>query len=107
VKQLFKFIKIQYPRSAFVEFFERILVGGTPINSFVHSKACALLSILVYLNLLADDFMAPIATIEIYIYTDSKSNVKRITQIDIRSERNSQMKHSAQAGICIRQSTEN
>jgi hypothetical protein len=55
-------------------------VGGTPINSFVHSKACALLSILVYLNLLADDFMAPIATIEIYIYTDSKSNVKRITQ---------------------------
>jgi hypothetical protein len=43
------------------------LVSGTPINSFC-SEAHALLSVLVYLNLLADHFMAPISTIEIYIY---------------------------------------
>jgi hypothetical protein len=47
------------------------LVSGTPINSF-RSKAHALLSVLVYLNLLADHFMAPIATIEIHIYRQQK-----------------------------------
>jgi ribonuclease HI len=54
-------------------------VGGTPINSFC-SEACALLSVLVYLNLLADYFVAPIPTIEIHIYNDSESNIKRINQ---------------------------
>jgi ribonuclease HI len=54
-------------------------VSGTPINSF-RSEAHALLSVLVYLNLLVDYFMAPISTIEICIYTDSKSNVKQIIQ---------------------------
>jgi hypothetical protein len=54
-------------------------VGGTPINSF-HSEACVLLSVLVFLNLMADCFMAPIPTIKIYIYTDSESNIKRINQ---------------------------
>jgi hypothetical protein len=55
-------------------------VGGTPINSF-RSKACALLSTLVYLNLMADYFTAPILpTIKIYIYTDGESNIKRINQ---------------------------
>jgi hypothetical protein len=54
-------------------------VSGTPINSF-RSEACALLSVLVYLNLMADCFTAPIPTIEIYIYTDSESNIKRINQ---------------------------
>jgi hypothetical protein len=73
-------------------------VRRTPINSFC-SKACALLSVLVYLNLTADYFMAPIPTIEIYIYTNSR--------IDIGGNQNSQTKHSARAGICIRQSTEN
>jgi hypothetical protein len=34
----------------------------------------------VYLNLLADHFMAPISTIEICIYTDSKRNVQGIIQ---------------------------
>jgi hypothetical protein len=57
----------------------RGLVGRTPINSF-HSEACALLSVLVYLNLMADYFTAPIPTIKIYIYTDSESNIKRINQ---------------------------
>jgi hypothetical protein len=54
-------------------------ISGTQINSF-HSKAHALLSILVYLNLLADHFMAPVSTIEICIYTNSESNIKRIIQ---------------------------
>jgi ribonuclease HI len=54
-------------------------VSGTPIDSFC-SEACALLSVLVYLNLMADYFMAPIPTIEIYIYTNSESNIKRINQ---------------------------
>jgi ribonuclease HI len=54
-------------------------VSGTPIDSF-RSKAQALLSVLVYLNLLADYFMAPVSAIEICIYTDSESNVKRIIQ---------------------------
>jgi hypothetical protein len=42
-------------------------VSRTPINSF-----CALLSVLVYLNLMADYFKASIPT------TDSESNIKRI-----------------------------
>jgi hypothetical protein len=43
-------------------------VSGTPINS-LRSEACALLSVLVYLNLMADHFKAPIPTIKIiYIY---------------------------------------
>jgi ribonuclease HI len=54
-------------------------VSGTPINSF-RSEACALLSVLDYLNLMADYFTAPIPTIEIYIYTDSENNIKRINQ---------------------------
>jgi hypothetical protein len=54
-------------------------VSGTPINSF-RSEAHALLSVLVYLNLLADHFTAPISTIKICIYTDSESNVKWIIQ---------------------------
>jgi hypothetical protein len=54
-------------------------VRGTPINSF-RSEAHALLSVLVYLNLLADHFTAPISSIKICIYTDSESNVKRIVQ---------------------------
>jgi hypothetical protein len=54
-------------------------VPGTPINSFC-SEACALLSVLVYLNLMADHFTAPIPTIEIYIYSDIESNIKRINQ---------------------------
>jgi hypothetical protein len=48
-------------------------VSGTPINSLC-SEAHALLSVLVYLNLLADHFMSPISTIKICIYTDSESN---------------------------------
>jgi hypothetical protein len=48
-------------------------VSGTPINSF-RLEACALLSVLVYLNLMADYFTAPIPTIEIYIYTDSEAD---------------------------------
>jgi hypothetical protein len=54
-------------------------VSGTLINSF-RSKADALLSVLVYLNLLADHFMPSISTIKICIYTNSESNVKRIIQ---------------------------
>jgi ribonuclease HI len=54
-------------------------VSGTPIDSF-RSEAHALLSVLVYLNLLADYFMAPVSAIKICIYTDSESNVKRIIQ---------------------------
>jgi ribonuclease HI len=54
-------------------------VNGTPINSFC-SEAHALLSVLVYLNLLADYFLAPVSDIKICIYTDSESNVKRIIQ---------------------------
>jgi hypothetical protein len=52
-------------------------VSGTPIDSF-RSEAHALLSVLVYLNLLADHFQGPISTIKICIHMDSKSNVKRI-----------------------------
>jgi hypothetical protein len=54
-------------------------VSGTPIDSF-RSEAHALLSVLVYLNLLADYFSAPVSAIKICIYTDSESNVKRIIQ---------------------------
>jgi ribonuclease HI len=54
-------------------------VSGTPIDSF-RSEAQALLSVLVYLNLLADYFKAPVSTIKSGIYTDSESNVKRIIQ---------------------------
>jgi ribonuclease HI len=54
-------------------------VNGTPIDSF-RSEAHALLSVLVYLNLLADHFLAPVSDIKICIYTDSESNVKRIIQ---------------------------
>jgi hypothetical protein len=54
-------------------------VSGTPIDSF-RSKAHALLSVLVYLNLLADHFTAPVSAIKICIYTDSESNIKRIIQ---------------------------
>jgi ribonuclease HI len=54
-------------------------VSGTPINSF-RSEACALFYVLVYLNLMANYFTAPIPTIEIYVYTDSESNIKRINQ---------------------------
>jgi hypothetical protein len=54
-------------------------VSGTPIDSF-RSEACALLSVLVYLNLMADYFTAPIPTIEMYIYTDSESNIRGINQ---------------------------
>jgi ribonuclease HI len=54
-------------------------VSGTPIDSF-RSEAHALLSVLVYLNLLADHYKAPISTIKICIFTDSKSNVKQIIQ---------------------------
>jgi ribonuclease HI len=54
-------------------------VSGTPINSF-HSEAHALLSIQVFLHLLADYFMAPISAIKICIYTDSESNIKQIIQ---------------------------
>jgi hypothetical protein len=54
-------------------------VSGTPINSF-RSKAHALLSVLAYLNLLADYFMAPVSAIKICIYTNSESNVERIIQ---------------------------
>jgi hypothetical protein len=75
-------------------------VSGTPINSFC-SEACALLSVLVNLNLLADHFQTPVSTIKICIYTDSKSNVKRIIQNRHR------MRPEARAGICIKQSTEN
>jgi hypothetical protein len=72
-------------------------VNGTPIDSF-RSEAHALLSVLVYLNLLADYYLdTPIAKA-----TSSGSSI-----IDIGSDQNSQMKHSVQVGICIRQSTEN
>jgi hypothetical protein len=54
-------------------------VSRTPIKSF-RSKVCALLSVLVCLNLMADYFTAPIPAIVIYIYTDSKSNIKRLNQ---------------------------
>jgi hypothetical protein len=51
-------------------------VSGTQMNSF-SSEGYALLSVVVYLNLLADHFTAPISTIKICIYTNSESNVKR------------------------------
>jgi hypothetical protein len=54
-------------------------VNGTPIDSF-RSEAHSLLSVLVYLNLLADYFLAPVSAIKICIYTDSESNVKQIIQ---------------------------
>jgi ribonuclease HI len=53
--------------------------NGTPIDSF-RSEAHALLSVLMYLNLLADYFLAPVSAIKVCIYTDSESNVKRIIQ---------------------------
>jgi hypothetical protein len=54
-------------------------VSGTSIDSF-RTEAHALLSVLVYLNLLEAHFTAPISAIRINIYTDSESNVKRIIQ---------------------------
>jgi ribonuclease HI len=57
----------------------RCRVSGTPIDSF-RTEAHALLSILMYLNLLEAHFTAPISAIRINIYTDSESNVKRIIQ---------------------------
>jgi ribonuclease HI len=54
-------------------------VSGTPIDSFL-TEAHALLSVLVYLNLLNVHFAVPISAIRINIYTDSESNVKRIIQ---------------------------
>jgi ribonuclease HI len=58
-------------------------VSGTPIDSF-RTEAHAMLSVLVYLNLLADYFTAPISTIRINIYTDSESNIKWIIQNQYR-----------------------
>jgi hypothetical protein len=82
-------------------------VSGTPINSF-HSEACALLSVLVYLNLMADYFKASIPTIKIYIYIlIAKATSSGSTRIDIGDDKNSPTTHSAPARICIRQSTEN
>jgi hypothetical protein len=57
----------------------RGLVNGTPIDSF-RSEVHALFSVLVYLNLLADHFLAPVSAIKVCIYTDSENNVKRIIQ---------------------------
>jgi ribonuclease HI len=54
-------------------------VSGTLIDSF-HTEAHALLSVLVYLNLLNVHFVAPISAIRINVYTDSESNVKQIVQ---------------------------
>jgi ribonuclease HI len=54
-------------------------VSGTPIDSF-RTEAHALLSVLVYLNLLNVHFGAPVTAIRINIYTDSESNVKQIIQ---------------------------
>jgi ribonuclease HI len=54
-------------------------VSGTPIDSF-RTEAHALLSVLVYLNLLNVHFAAPVSAIRINIYTDSESNVRRIIQ---------------------------
>jgi hypothetical protein len=52
----------------------------TTTRLIITSQNLVVMSVLVYLNLLADLCMAPIATIEIYIYTNSESNVKQITQ---------------------------
>jgi ribonuclease HI len=54
-------------------------VSGTLIDSF-RTEAHALLSVVVYLNLLNAHFAAPISAIRINIYTDSESNVKRLIQ---------------------------
>jgi hypothetical protein len=51
--------------------------------------------------------MALIPAIKIQIYTNSKSNIKRINQHQHRRQPEFPNKHSAPAGRCIRQSTEN
>jgi hypothetical protein len=79
-------------------------VSGTLINSF-RSKAHALLSVLciwicwriiLWLLFLPSRF--------VYIPT-AKATSRGSSRIDIGCDRNFQMKHSAQAGICIKQST--